>query len=228
MSMQLGLGVRLRDSSVFASFYAGRNAPAVESLRAVRLNSPPVCIFVHGPRSAGKTHLLQALCAESSGETAAYLPLRELMSLGPEMLGGCGELDRVCVDDVELIANRADWQRALFALHQQLDERQAHLIVASCAPPAMTGIELADLRSRLGGGLVLTLHLLEEDEQIAALQLRAQLRGFELPEDTAAFLLRRLPRDMASLCDFLDRIDEASIAAQRQRISIPFVSKLLE
>ena len=92
----------------------------------------------------------------------------------------------------------------------------------------MTGIELADLRSRLGGGLVLTLHALEENEQIGALQLRAKLRGFELPEDTAAFLLRRLPRDMTTLCDFLDRIDEASIAAQRQRVSIPFVSKLLE
>ncbi len=228
MSTQLGLGVRLRDSSVFASFYPGSNAPVVEALRSIRLSAPPVCIYVHGARNTGKTHLLQALCAQSNGESVAYLPLRELLTLGPELLAGCGELDRVCIDDVEMIAGRSDWQRALFALHQQLDERQAHLIIGSALLPAMTGIELADLRSRLGGGLVLTLHALEENEQIGALQLRAKLRGFELPEDTAAFLLRRLPRDMTTLCDFLDRIDEASIAAQRQRVSIPFVSKLLE
>ena len=228
MSTQLGLGMRLRDSSVFASFYAGRNQPVVDALRSVRAGEPPTCIFIQAMARTGKTHLLQAMCADASGESAAYLPLRDLLSTGPEMLAGCGELDRVCVDDIELIARRADWQRAMFALHQQLDERQRHLIVASTHVPANTGIELADLRSRLGGGLMLSLHPLDEDEQVAALQLRSRLRGFELPADTALFLLRRLPRDMTTLCDFLDRIDEASIAAQRQRVTVPFVSKLLE
>jgi DnaA family protein len=228
MSVQLGLDVRLRDSSVFPSFYAGRNRGVVEALRAVRAGAPPICVFLHAGVANGKTHLLQAMCAESGGERATYLPLKDMLALGPEMLAGCGELDRVCIDDVELIAHRPDWQRAVFALHQQLEERQAHLIVASVNAPGATGIELADLRSRLGGGLVLTLQPLDEDEQVSALQLRAQLRGFELPDETARFLLRRLPRDMATLCDFLDRLDEASIAAQRQRVSVPFVSKLLD
>jgi len=220
--------MRLRDGSVFASFFAGRNQPLVDALRAVRAGESPTCIFVQGAPNAGKTHLLQAMCADAKGERAAYLPLRELLRTGPEMLAGCGELDRVCIDDIELIAHRADWQRAMFALHQQLDERQRHLIVASTLVPAHAGIELADLRSRLGGGLVLSLQPLDEDEQVGALQLRSNLRGFELPVETALFLLRRLPRDMTTLCDFLDRIDEASIAAQRQRITVPFVSKLLD
>ncbi|MFL6618838.1 MAG: DnaA regulatory inactivator Hda [Povalibacter sp.] len=228
MSIQLGLGVRLRDISRFASFFSGRNQVAIEALRAVRTGEPPTCVFLQGGPRAGKSHLLQALCAEGHGESAAYLPLRELLSMGPETLAGCGELDRVCVDDVELIAHRRDWELALFALHQQLDERQRHLIVASSLVPAATGIELADLRSRFGGGLVLSLQPLDEEERVAALQLRSQIRGFELPVETALFLLRRLPRDMATLCDFLDRLDEASIAAQRQRISVPFVSKLLD
>jgi DnaA family protein len=226
MSMQLGLGMRLRDSSVFASFFAGRNQVVVDALRSIRTGQPPTCVYVQGPVHSGKTHLLQALCAE--GGTAAYLPLRDLLPMGPDVLAGCGELDRVCLDDIELIAHLPQWQRAVFTVHQQLDERQAHLIVASVQVPAATQIELADLRSRLGGGLVLSLHAFDESEQVAALQLRGKLRGFELPVDTALFLLRRLPRDMTSLCDFLDRIDEASIAAQRQRITVPFVSRLLD
>jgi DnaA family protein len=86
--------------------------------------------------------------------------------------------------------------------------------------------QLRDLGSRLNGGLVLTLQPLAEPERIAALRLRAEQRGVELPEEVAMFLSRRLPRDMASLCAFLDELDEASLSAQR-RLTIPFVRAVL-
>jgi DnaA family protein len=147
--------------------------------------------------------------------------------MGPGILSGCGELECVCVDDIEIVAGNAAWERALFALHQQLDERQGRLVVAATVAPAATGIALADLRSRLGGGWVFTLQLLDESEQIEALRLRAQIRGFELPVETAQYLLRRLPRDMASLCAFLDQLDDASLAAQR-KLTVPFVREVID
>ena len=229
MSSQLPLGVRLRDSSVFASYFPGRNQPAIDALLALRGGEPPTCVFIHGPRGTGKTHLLQASCARVSGhgESTAYLPLAAMLSMGPEVLSGCGELACVCIDDVELIAARREWELALFRLHQQLDERRGRLIVAGASPPAALGVELADLRSRLAGGLVLTLQPLDEVEQIAALQLHAYQRGFELPDDTAQFLLRRLPRDMTTLCNFLDELDLASLAAQR-KLTVPFAREVME
>ncbi|HEY6643460.1 DnaA regulatory inactivator Hda [Povalibacter sp.] len=229
MSAQLALSLKLRDSSVFASYFAGRNQATVDALRAATIGQPPTCVFLHGPAGSGKTHLLQALCAAASqqGHPVAYLPLPDLMAMGPEVLSGCGELSCVCIDDIESIAGHAEWERAVFRLHQQLDERQGRLVVAAHVPPAATGIRLADLRSRLGGGLVLSLQLFDELERIAALQLRAQLRGFDLPSETAQYLLRRLPRDMASLCAFLDELDEASLAAQR-RLTVPFVRAIVD
>ncbi len=229
MSPQLALGLRLRDSSVFASYFAGRNRATVDALRAAAIGQPPTCVFLHGPSGSGKTHLLQAVCAEAAqqGHTVAYLPLTNVMALGPELLSGCGDITCVCIDDVDRIAGRAEWERALFRLHQQLDERQGRLVVSANRPPAATGIELADLRSRLGGGLVLSLQSLDESEQIDALQLRAQLRGFDLPLETAQYLLRRLPRDMASLYAVLDELDEASLAAQR-RLTVPFVREIID
>lgn len=229
MSHQLALGVKLRDSSVFESFFARGNENVLDTLRRVRPGEPPTCIFLQGAEGSGKTHLLQALCVSAAQRnlTVAYLPLRELAGLGADVLAGCGELDCVCVDDIESIAGRADWERAVFALHQRIDERQGRLIVASASAPAATGIALADLRSRLGGGLVLTLQLLDDAGAIGALQLRAQLRGLDLPLDAAQFLLRRLPRDMKSLCGFLDRLDDASLAAQR-RLTVPFVKEVME
>ena len=229
MPDQLLLGVRLRDSSVFASFYAGRNQAVVDLLRTLTPPGPPTCVFLQGPAATGKTHLLQSVCVDATkrGLAAAYLPLRDLSSIGPEMLSGWGELDIVCIDDVDQVATLRPWNLALFALHQQLEERRARLLVASRVAPAALQMSLKDLASRLAGGLVLTLQSLDDAEQVGALQLRAQLRGFELPDETAQLMLQRLPREMATLCGFLDRLDEASLVEQR-RLTPRFVREIMD
>src|SRR5678815_3461334 len=231
---QLPLGVRLRDTSVFASYFPGRNGSVVDALQALtaRRAGPsdgPTCVWVHGARSVGKTHLLQAMCARAHGDsqTAAYLPLAEVAQLGGEILSGYGQFSLVCLDDAGAVAGNADWERALFRLHRELDEQSARLVLAATAPPAALPFKLADLASRLNGGVVLTLQPLDEPEQLAALQLRAQLRGCELPEETAQFLLRRLFRQLGALCAFLDELDEASLIAQR-RLTVPFVKAVMK
>jgi DnaA-homolog protein len=229
---QLPLGLRLRDASVFASYFGGRNQPIVDALRTLSSTTSgqartPTCIWVHGASGTGKTHLLQALCADAQLRRAAYVPLRDSTGCDAELLSGYGQFALVCLDDAEAIAGRAAWEQALFRLHQELDEQGGRLVISGAAPPSQLGFKLRDLASRLNGGLVLTLHALDEAEQIKALQLRAQLRGFELPEDTAQFLLRRVPRTMPKLCAFLDQLDEASLAAQR-RLTIPFVKQVME
>jgi DnaA-homolog protein len=233
-AQQLPLGIRLRDTSVFASYFPGRNQSVVDALAALSArrtgaNDGPTCVWVHGAASVGKTHMLQAMCARahSNGQTAAYLPLREVAQLGGEILSGYGQFTLVCLDDAEAVAGAASWERALFRLHQELDEQGGRLVMSGGVPPAALPFKLADLASRLNGGVVLTLQPLDEQEQLAALQLRAQLRGCELPEETGQFLLRRLPRNMSALCTFLDELDEASLVAQR-RLTVPFVKSVMK
>jgi DnaA family protein len=227
---QLPLGIRLRDTSVFASYFPGRNRSVVDALTAMSArrsgaNDGPTCVWVHGAAAVGKTHLLQARCA--SAQNAVYLPLREVAQLSGEILSGYGQFSLVCLDDAEAVAGNPDWERALFRLHQELDEQNGRLVISGSAPPAALPFKLADLASRLNGGVVLTLQPLDEQEQLEALQLRAQLRGCELPEETAQFLLRRLPRNMTALCAFLDELDEASLVAQR-RLTVPFVKAVMK
>ena len=59
------------------------------------------------------------------------------------------------------------------------------------------------------------------------LERRAQRRGLQLPREAAAWLVHHLPRDLHSLCDALDRLDEAALAAQR-RLTVPFLRSVLE
>ena len=56
---------------------------------------------------------------------------------------------------------------------------------------------------------------------------RAAQRGFELPAESARYLLRRMPRDMRALCGWLDKLDIASLAAGK-RLTLPFVKSVIE
>lgn len=222
------LPIRLRASSVFGSYHAGPNAAAVAALSDPRAHGPSPVFFLHGAAGVGKTHLLQALCARAGEQqwTATYLPLRELHDHGPELLDGAERLSLVCLDDVAAVLARADWNHALFNLHRELEERGGRLVLADEHAPVASAFALRDLSSRILAGTVLRLRALSEPDQIAALRLHAAQRGLELPDEVALFLLRRLPRDMSTLCTFLDELDVAALAAQR-RLTVPFVRQVL-
>lgn len=225
---QLPLGVRLRDTSLFSSYYAGSNARAIRTLRALRTGELPVSVWIWGGAGTGKTHLLQAVCAEAGArnETAAYYAMRDFAMRGPDILTGSGGLGFVCIDDVGIVLGREEWERALFRLHTELEENGGRLILAATTAPSASGMGLRDLASRLAAGTLVRIKPLSDDEQKVALQQRAALKGFELPDDTADYLLQRMPRDMATLCAFLDELDIASLAAQR-RLTVRFVSGLM-
>jgi DnaA family protein len=176
----------------------------------------------------GKTHLLQATCVEASKTmSAAYFPLAELMPLGVDMLGGWSALDCICIDDVDLAAAKPEWERALFGLYREVDERAGRLVLSGQAPPSLIPWTLKDLASRFSASAVYQLRLLDEAEQQEALQHRAHIRGFELPDDTARWLQRRFPRDMHTLYGLLDTLDEAALVAQR-KLTVPFIRSVLK
>jgi DnaA family protein len=75
--------------------------------------------------------------------------------------------------------------------------------------------------------VVYQLRDLDDAGRIEALRLRAAQRGLHLPHDTGEYLLRRMPRDLPSLFELLDYLDEASLIAQR-RMTIPFIRDALK
>jgi DnaA-homolog protein len=224
---QLPLGVRIPDRALFASFLAGDNAHAVAHLRTLAEGAAAGTAWLCGPPGAGKSHLLQAACVLAHERmSSAYFPLRELAPLGAGALEGLSGLDCLCLDDIDAVSGDPTWERELFGLHRGLEERGGRLIVAARAPPALTHWSLPDLGSRLAAAAVFNLRTLDEAQQRRALQLRAELRGLELPQDTARWLQRRFPRDMRTLYELLDTLDEAALAARR-RLTVPFIRSVL-
>jgi DnaA-homolog protein len=224
---QLPLGVRLPDRAVFASFLPARNTEALEHARRVAAGEFAGLTWLCGPPGVGKTHLLQAICSAASERVrAGYVPLAEFAALGIEVLEGLPQLECLCMDDLDAVVGRLEWERAIFALQRELQDGGGRLVLAASAPPALLRWALPDLASRCAAGAVLQLRPLDESEQQAALRLRARVRGLELPEETLQWLQRRFPRDMRSLYELLDTLDEAALAAQR-RITIPFIREVL-
>lgn len=220
---QLPLGVRLGAAARFDDFIAGPNAEVFDLLTGT---APPAVLWLWGRAGSGKTHLLRAACAaaSASGGGAAYLDLEA--GGEPAMLDGCESLDLVCLDALDRVSGDAGWNAAIFRLHTLLQDAPGRLYVASTAPPASLRFRLPDLRSRLLAAPVHQLHELDEAGQIAALERRAERLGLELPAEAAAWLVRRMPRDMHTLCGALDRLDVAALAAQR-RLTVPFLRQVL-
>jgi DnaA family protein len=240
---QLALGVRLRADAVFESFAPGSNRELIAVLRGG--GSAPLWLW--GGEGSGKTHLLQAVCAAAAGDTgsggaalkatapdaaaacaaAAYFPLERPLTLPAAALAGFENCSVLCIDDVDEIAGELQWEQALFRLFNEAAELGTRLIFAARAAPRGIDWSLDDWRSRAAASVVYQLRDLDDAGRLEALRLRAAQRGLQLPAETADYLLRRMPRDLPSLLEVLDHLDEASLVAQR-RLTVPFIRDALE
>jgi DnaA family protein len=132
----------------------------------------------------------------------------------------------ICLDDMDAIAGHADWELSLFALCNQALDLGGTLVVSATSTARECGFELRDLESRFSRLPPFHIRPLDDKELSKALQLRASVRGLELPMDTANYLLARRTRDMASLYALLDKLDLEALKAKR-RLTIPFVRSVL-
>jgi DnaA family protein len=219
---QLALGVRLRADARFQSFAAGSNTELLAVLRAP--SAAPLWLW--GSPGSGKTHLLQALCAEA-GERAAYFPMSRDATLPSDALQGFETAPLLCIDDVDAVAGDAAWEQALFRVFNEVSELRGRLVFAASVAPRQANWVLEDWRSRAAACIVYQVRELDDAGRVEALRLRAAQRGLQLPDETSEYLLKRMPRDLPSLLRLLDELDEASLVAQR-RLTIPFIRDALE
>lgn len=227
---QLPLALRLPGNETLASFLPAGNASWLAWLQQ-QLDQPTgfALLFVHGPAASGKSHLLHALTAAVAAreQPCFALSFAEQPRPDPALLDGLESCALVAFDELQLVAGEPQWEQALFQLFNRMRELDRGLLVitANQAPRAL-GIALPDLASRLDWGMVVGLLPLDDENKLRALQLRAQLRGLSLSDEVGRYLLQHLARDMRSLCHALERLDRASLVAQR-RLTLPFIKQVL-
>lgn len=225
-AVQLPLPLRLEEHASFETFVAEENAPIVAHVRAAAAGRDDL-LWLAGDPGTGKSHLLQAACraAGLAGLRAMYLRLT--MEMSPEVLVGLETVEVLALDGIDSVAGHARWEALLFPLVNHFYRGRGSLIFAASNPPSRVAFTLRDLASRAAGAVVYKLAPLTDAGQLAALKCHARSRGLELDEASAAYLMRRIARDMPTFCAWLDRFDRASMAAQR-KITVPFIRAVLE
>ncbi|MDH4216595.1 MAG: DnaA regulatory inactivator Hda [Gallionella sp.] len=201
---------------VLDNFVVGRNLELLSALRhALADSASERCIFIWGESGSGKSHLLRA-CVQAARDrhiSAVYARCST-----PEIASV------VAVDDVERLDDNA--QIDLFNLYNRIRESGGMLLVSGRESPQHLKLR-ADLRTRLGWGLVYQVHGLNEEEKTPVLEQHALAKGFTLPPEVMQYLLRHGRRDLPSLMAALDALDELSLRLHRAP-SVPLLKEVLQ
>lgn len=228
LPVQLPLGISLREEARFENFILGENGLLCAALKASASGEGDSMVYVWGQSGSGRSHLLQSAChlAGAVNHQAIYLPMDELIHLDPCLFEGMEHMDLVCIDDLQQVAGKPEWEEAIFHLYNRLRAADVRLIVAASDIPARLALELPDLTSRLQWGLVFQVQPIQEDAKIDALKARANSRGFELSDEVLRYIMHHGKRDLTDLLTLLDQLDHASLSAHR-RITVPFVKQVM-
>lgn len=227
MTAQLPLSLRWPRRQRFEHFHAGANAVAVAAVRKLATEKGAPWLYLSGPLGGGKSHLLLAACqaANEAGRTVQYLPLKTLKDRASAIRGVAGSAF-LALDDLDALAGERDAEHALFDLYNRSRAEGAALLFAAESTPLQLPLVIPDLRSRLSACTQFALKPLDDAERRDVLKHQAASRGITLDDAVLDWLFARYARDIGALLDLLDRLDQASLAAQR-RITVPFLRAFL-
>ena len=229
LHFQLPLPIHHSDDETLENFYAENNLLLLNSLQKNFLQLHQQFFYLWGNKGSGKSHLLKGVCQHylAQQRPALYVPLNKAQYFSPAVLENLEQQALVCLDDLQAVIGNAEWEVAIFDLINRVRETGRTLLIMSAdQSPANLPVQLPDLASRLTWGEVYQLAPLNDKQKIDVLQKAAYQRGIELPDETANFLFKRLERDMKTLFNALEKLDQASLQAQR-KLTIPFVKEIL-
>lgn len=212
----------------FEDFWAAGNEQVVARLTQLAGKGGAAFLVLWGETGAGKSHLLHALCDAYGNKqrTAILVDGNQRNHLHPAMLEGLADVDLVCIDNIERFAGDPAWEEALFHLYNQIQLSGSAWVVSADVAPLQSALRLADLKSRLCACEVYRLQVLADSAKRDWLRQFAHVRGFDLELEWCDYILNRSARDPATLTQVINKLDAASLSAQRA-VTLPFIKQVM-
>ncbi|NOY65786.1 MAG: DnaA regulatory inactivator Hda [Gammaproteobacteria bacterium] len=227
--MQLPLAIQLNTSLNFENFVCPDDEFFLATLKQFASGTGESVVYLWGAKGCGKTHLLHAVCqhAAATDLSVNYLPLAEMINYPVDVLEGLEDYAIICIDDMNALVAHPEWQQAIFNLYNRVRENKGRMLFSAITSPKDLGLSLNDLVSRMEWGVVFHLRELNDKQKNQAFKMRASLRGLELNDDVADYVLKHFARDSDTLFRLLDHLDRQSLISKR-RITIPFIKNVIE
>lgn len=221
---QLALDIGLPVGLTLENFLPGDNGQAVQQLRHLVQDQMSTPLYLWGSTGTGKSHLLKAAVAALS-EEGARTGWMDASVAFPHAFDDTW--DAIALDEVHRYspAQQAAAFNWFVNASNPASGSARRILAAGGLPPADLPLR-DDLRTRLGWGLIFRLEPLDEAQCRTALRQRAQERGLALADEVLDYMLVRFSRDMGSLMQLLEQLDQFALQHQRA-ITVPLLRAML-
>ena len=186
-------------------------------------------LIINGAEGSGKSFLMQAICNElsSSEKQFAFIPMNKAINMGVEIFQNLASLDAVCIDDLQLILSREEWETALFNLINECQQSNCSLILSFGGNQSLEDItQLPDLLSRIKRMEFMKLQAVQDEFLNQALDFVSQQLDINLEKAELEFLLKHQTREFSLLVDNLMVLDKQA-ASLKRKITIPLIKETL-
>ena len=147
--------------------------------------------------------------------------------MGVEIFQNLASLDAVCVDDLQLILSKGEWEIALFNLINECQQSDCSLILSLGGNQSLEEIaQLPDLLSRIKRMEFMKLQAVQDESLNQALDFVSQQLDINLEKAELEFLLKHQTRDFSILVDNLISLDKQA-ASLKRKITIPLIKETL-
>jgi chromosomal replication initiator protein len=196
-------------------------------------------LFLHGPTSVGKTHLLEGIWSaqRKAGRATAtvYLSAEQFTSQFLEALRGNGlpvfrrkyrGVNVLVLDDLHFLAGKRATQVELLHTVDTLLRDGRQLVFAADRPPAELSDFMPELITRLTGGMVCRIEPPDYTTRLGIVEHLSSRMGIELPPDVQRFIAARLTGHARELSGAICRL-QATSAATGQKLSVRLAEEAL-
>ena len=185
-------------------------------------------LFIYGTKESGKTFLLQAMCNfySSMTKSSLYVPLKKVMNYGVEIFDSLENIDLICVDGIEQVISKIEWEKAIFNLINKALISESRLILTSSKDLKSLNFSLPDLESRIRKIQSYELHAINDKDIFDALKYISKLTSINLGDKEAKYLVTYSQRNISNLVHILESLDQLSMEKKR-KITIPLIKEVI-
>ena len=225
---QLALQIQINERASLNNFFISKkNNKTIQILKNILLGSDKgVQIFLDDLGSNGKSYLLQAICNDfsNSNNSSIYIPMQEAINLDPSILEGVSELNLICIDDIDLINKRREWEIALFNLINECYEKECFLLLSG----SINKLEaIPDLVSRIKKMETLRLEAINDDELLEATKAISKNLNIEISDKNMNYLINNSKRDIKTIFRTLSQLEKESLE-RKKSIGLNLIKEVIQ
>ena len=225
---QLALQIQINERASLKNFFVSKNNnKTIQILKDILLNSNNGAqIFIDDQGSNGKSYLLQAICNDfsNSNNSSIYIPMHEAINLDPSILEGISELNLICIDDIDLINKRREWEIPFFNLINECYEKECFLILSGSINKLKA---IPDLISRIKKMETLRLEAINDDELMEATQAISKNLNIEISDKNMNYLINNSKRDIKTIFRTLSQLEKESLE-RKKSIGLNLIKEVIQ